>query len=133
MIHQPWGGVQGAAEDISRHAQEILKMRDRINQILADHTGQTLEKVQKRGVKVRIIAPHSKDHKKIAGTLKGVAEVKAIKDVKARFCTVDGKDFMFMALDDQEVHPTYDLGVWVKTPYFATAMDCMFDTLWNQG
>jgi ATP-dependent Clp protease protease subunit len=47
MIHQPWGGVQGAAEDISRHAKEILKMRDRINEILAKHTGQPFEKVQK--------------------------------------------------------------------------------------
>jgi len=47
MIHQPWGGIQGAAEDISRHAQEILKMRDRINEILAHHTGQSLEKIQK--------------------------------------------------------------------------------------
>lgn len=47
MIHQPWGGIQGAAEDISRHAKEILRMRDRINEILARHTGQPLEKVQK--------------------------------------------------------------------------------------
>ncbi len=47
MIHQPWGGVQGAAEDIARHAKEILKMRDRINEILAHHTGQTLDKIQK--------------------------------------------------------------------------------------
>jgi ATP-dependent Clp protease protease subunit len=47
MIHQPWGGVQGAAEDISRHAKEILKMRDRINEILASHTGQPLDKIQK--------------------------------------------------------------------------------------
>jgi ATP-dependent Clp protease protease subunit len=47
MIHQPWGGIQGAAEDISRHAKEILKMRDRINEILSQHTGQSLEKVQK--------------------------------------------------------------------------------------
>ena len=47
MIHQPWGGVQGQAEDISRHAQEILKMRDRLNEIIAHHTGQTLEKVKK--------------------------------------------------------------------------------------
>jgi ATP-dependent Clp protease, protease subunit len=46
MIHQPWGGVQGAAEDISRQAKEILKMRDRINEILAHHTGQAMEKVQ---------------------------------------------------------------------------------------
>lgn len=47
MIHQPWGGIQGAAEDISRHAKEILKMRDRLNEILAAHTGQSLERIQK--------------------------------------------------------------------------------------
>jgi len=47
MIHQPWGGVQGAAEDISRQATEILKMRDKINEIISSHTGQPLEKIQK--------------------------------------------------------------------------------------
>lgn len=47
MIHQPWGGIQGAAEDISRHAKEILKMRDRLNEILAAHTDQSLERIQK--------------------------------------------------------------------------------------
>jgi ATP-dependent Clp protease protease subunit len=47
MIHQPWGGIQGAAEDISRHAKEILNLRDKINEILASHTGQPLEKIQK--------------------------------------------------------------------------------------
>jgi ATP-dependent Clp protease, protease subunit len=47
MIHQPWGGVQGQAEDISRHAKEILNMRDKINQILSLHTGQLLEKIQR--------------------------------------------------------------------------------------
>ena len=47
MIHQPWGGVQGAAEDISRHAQEILKLRDRINGIFSLHTNQSLDKIQK--------------------------------------------------------------------------------------
>ena len=47
MIHQPWGGIQGAAEDISRHAKEILKLRDRINEIFSLHTKQSLEKIQK--------------------------------------------------------------------------------------
>lgn len=47
MIHQPWGGIQGAAEDISRHAKEILEMRDLINKILSMHTGQSLDKIQK--------------------------------------------------------------------------------------
>ena len=44
MIHQPWmGGVQGPASDINIQAQEILKSRERLNAILAEHTGQTLE------------------------------------------------------------------------------------------
>ena len=47
MIHQPWGGIQGAAEDISRHAKEILNLRDKINEILSHHTKQPLEKIQK--------------------------------------------------------------------------------------
>ena len=47
MIHQPWGGVQGAAEDISRHAKEILKLRDQINDIFAKHTEKSLEKIRK--------------------------------------------------------------------------------------
>ncbi|MCG2708484.1 MAG: ATP-dependent Clp endopeptidase proteolytic subunit ClpP [Candidatus Omnitrophica bacterium] len=47
MIHQPWGGVQGAAADISIQAKEILKLRDRINEILSHHTGQSLDKIQK--------------------------------------------------------------------------------------
>ena len=47
MIHQPWGGVQGAAADISIQAKEILRLREKLNQILAQHTGQSLEKVEK--------------------------------------------------------------------------------------
>lgn len=47
MIHQPWGGVQGAAADISIQAREILRLRDKINEILAKHTGQSLDKIQK--------------------------------------------------------------------------------------
>ena len=46
MIHQPWGGVKGTAEDISRHAVEILKIRDKINEILVKHTGQSMEKIK---------------------------------------------------------------------------------------
>ena len=46
MIHQPMGGFQGQATDIEIHAREILKMKDNLNKILSDHTGQALEKVQ---------------------------------------------------------------------------------------
>lgn len=45
MIHQPLGGFQGQATDIDIHAKEILSMRDRLNQILANHTGQSVETI----------------------------------------------------------------------------------------
>jgi len=47
MIHQPWGGVQGAAADISIQTKEILNMRDKLNGIIAKHTGQAVEKIAK--------------------------------------------------------------------------------------
>jgi len=47
MIHQPLGGFQGQATDIDIHAREILKVRERLNSILAKHTGQPLETIQK--------------------------------------------------------------------------------------
>jgi ATP-dependent Clp protease protease subunit len=46
MIHQPLGGAQGQATDIEIHAREILKTRETLNRILAERTGQTLEKIQ---------------------------------------------------------------------------------------
>lgn len=46
MIHQPWGGVQGQATDIDIQAKEILRLKDKINDILAKHTGQKLEKIK---------------------------------------------------------------------------------------
>ncbi|MDM8566904.1 ATP-dependent Clp endopeptidase proteolytic subunit ClpP [Candidatus Halobeggiatoa sp. HSG11] len=46
MIHQPLGGFRGQATDIDIHAREILKVREKLNQILANHTGQAIEKIQ---------------------------------------------------------------------------------------
>ena len=47
MIHQPLGGFSGQASDIDIHAQEILKVRDNLNTILKDHTGQSMKNIQK--------------------------------------------------------------------------------------
>ena len=45
MIHQPLGGFQGQASDIDIHAREILNIREKLNQVLANHTGQTIETI----------------------------------------------------------------------------------------
>jgi ATP-dependent Clp protease protease subunit len=47
MIHQPWGGVQGKAVDIETHAKEILELRELLNGILANHTKQSIKKIEK--------------------------------------------------------------------------------------
>jgi ATP-dependent Clp protease protease subunit len=47
LIHQPWGGVQGQATDISIQAKEILRLKDRLNEILSLHTGKAIESVTK--------------------------------------------------------------------------------------
>ena len=47
LLHQPWGGTQGSASDISIQAEEIVRLKKRLNEILAEHTGQPLERVEK--------------------------------------------------------------------------------------
>jgi ATP-dependent Clp protease protease subunit len=47
MIHQPSGGFQGQASDIDIHAREVLKLRERLNEIMAKHTGQTVERIER--------------------------------------------------------------------------------------
>ncbi len=46
MLHQPWGGVEGTAQDIQIHAKEILRLRGILNNILAQHTGQPVSKIE---------------------------------------------------------------------------------------
>ena len=46
MIHQPWGGVQGTASDVAIQAEEILKLKKTLNQILANHSGKSVQQVE---------------------------------------------------------------------------------------
>ena len=91
----------------------------------------SLEKAKKKGVRIRISAPLTKDNKIAADSLKAVAEVRHNDKINSRFVTVDGHHVVFMTMNDKEVHPSYDIGVWVKTPYFANTMDSFFNTIWN--
>ena len=91
----------------------------------------TFEKIKKRGVKIRIAAPITKEALPFVKEVSGIADVRHT-DNKARFCVVDGKELIFMVLNDSEVHPTYDVGVWVNTPFFSKALNNMYDTAWKQ-
>jgi len=57
MIHQPSGGAQGQATDIEIHAREILQTRARLNQLYVQHTGRTIEEIEKGMERDRFFAP----------------------------------------------------------------------------
>ena len=57
MIHQPLGGFQGQATDIDIHAREILKIREQLNQLLASHTGQSVERIREDTERDRFLGP----------------------------------------------------------------------------
>ncbi len=90
-----------------------------------------LQKLSKKGVKVRIAAPITADCAHALKDLKGLAEVRHADNITSRFCVVDGKDLLFMVMHDKDVHPSYDIGVWVNTPYFASALEGMFNLAWK--
>jgi len=92
----------------------------------------TLEKCKKRGIKIRIAAPINSNNIKVAREFKKVAEVRHADKFKGRFAVIDGKQMMFMLVDDEKFHPNYDVGVWINTEFFAQAMESMFDMAWNE-
>lgn len=91
-----------------------------------------LERLAKKGVKIKIAAPVDKESAKVVKELGKVAEIKHSKNLNARFILVDDKELMFMAMNDEDVHPTYDVGIWVNTPYFTKAMSGMFEHAWEK-
>jgi sugar-specific transcriptional regulator TrmB len=91
----------------------------------------SLEKAKKRGVKIRIAAPITDKNSDVAKKLSKVGEVRHAKDFNSRFSVMDGKNIMFMLLDDASVHPNYDVGVWINTPYFAQSLEGLFDVAWK--
>ena len=97
-----------------------------------DYFKKSLAKAAKRGVKIKIVAPLTKTNKHISNELKGIAEIRHAKSFNARFIVVDGDNLMFMLLDDKEVHPNYDIGIWVNTKMFALALTTLFELAWKQ-
>lgn len=82
----------------------------------------TIEKARKKGVSVRIVAPITPKNFQVAKDFSKIAEVRNGR-TKARFMLIDGKEALFMVVNDEEVHPSYDVGVWVNSPFFTGAWD----------
>jgi sugar-specific transcriptional regulator TrmB len=109
--------IMTSTDGLSRKAQQLKK---------------TFKKLSDKGVTVKILVPQHKDVEKYSQELKDIAEIKTIQGMNARFVIVDDQHILFMITDDKKIHPSYDVGVWVKTPYFAAALKEMFEQTWKR-
>ena len=90
-----------------------------------------LERAKKRGVTIRIASQITDENRHVAKQLSKVAEVRHAPKMRARFAIVDGQQLLFMILDDNIVHPNYDVAIWLSTDFFAAAMEQLFEAAWK--
>lgn len=133
------GAIRGK-QNLYTHLELMVKNADKSVTLVTTSKGlvrkvealkPVLQKLHKKGVSVKIAAPITKECANAVKELKGLAEVKDCGKLGARFCVIDGKELLFMVMHDEQVHPTYDVGVWVSTPFFANALEGMFNLAWK--
>ena len=90
-----------------------------------------LRKMKEKGVSIKIAAPITKTSLKAAKSLAETADVRNLTKLSARYAIIDSKNVLFMVVDDKEVHESYDVGIWVNTPFFASALETLFNMSWS--
>jgi len=94
--------------------------------------GRTMKKAAARGVTIEIAAPLTEKNREAAERLRDYAVVRDLQGVHARFCIADDKEVLFMLLDDDNIHPSYDIGIWINTPFFAQTLTELFALAWKE-
>ncbi len=117
--------IKGAEDEVIIHTTERGLIRK------LEFLKNVFKKLKQRGVKIRIAAPITEENKEYIEELNGIVEIRH-SDLKSRFVVVDKKEIIFMVLNDEEVHPTYDVGIWVNTPFFANTLSELFDLAWKE-
>ncbi len=97
----------------------------------ADFFARTFKKAHERGVRIRIAVPGEDIDLDVIDMLSKYADIRRMKGIRARFAIADGQEISFLLFHDEEVHPTYDVGVWVNTPFFSQAVESLFDIAWE--
>lgn len=97
------------------------------------HMEKTLKKVADKGVDIKILVPHNKETEKLEKELKGIVEMKNCVEIKSRFILVDDVKLLFFITNDKDVHPSYDVAIWVETSFFAESIKGFFDMTWKKN
>ena len=91
--------------------------------------GSIFKDLKNRGVKVKIACPKTEKTIMIAKKIAG-AEIRFTSNIEARFCIIDGEEIMFMTLNDKDIYPAYDIGIWINTPFFSKTIQQLFEFAW---
>lgn len=132
------GAIKGRG-NLYNHVETMLKSAQSSVHIMTTAEGlnrkteliPTLKKLKLSGVKIKIAAPLDEQTKESEKLFENVAELKNIPNISARFFLIDETQLMFMLMDDKTVHPSYDSGIWVNTPFFTTALKQLFEREWE--
>lgn len=115
-----------------RDAQDTVTIMTTSNGFLRKVDGfkPVLKDLSEHDVTIRIAAPMNDKTRDVASDLDGIAEIRHA-EMDARFIVVDSEEVVFMLMNDEEVHPSYDLGVWLNTPFFCKALESLFEIAWT--
>jgi len=131
------GAVRGRG-NLYNHLASTIKSAEKTVCLMTTESGlarksealkSAFQKAKERGVRIKILAPPKAQSK----TLSQIAQIKNVDALPARFCVVDGKQVTFMVLDDADIHPNYDFGVWVSAANFAKSFENIFNVIWDKN
>ena len=124
------GSIRGRS-NILNHLESMIKSAQKSIVLVTSEEGLIrkteylalcLQKAKSRGATIHLFAPAIKKGSTPIDSIAKISTLKSMPDLKARYCIVDGKELLFMMLPDKGTHPTYDVGVWVNSPFFAKAI-----------
>lgn len=133
-------GIVKGRDNLYSHLEAAINNSEKTVSILTTEPGiirksetllRSIQRAKSRGVKVRICTQVNKSSLNAISTFSKSVEVRNADNLIGRFCIVDGKTLTFMIMDDQEVHPSYDLGIWISSPFFGKVMEAMFEKVWG--
>ncbi|MDD5178178.1 MAG: helix-turn-helix domain-containing protein [Candidatus Nanoarchaeia archaeon] len=132
------GAIRGR-NNIYSHLDTMLRTAEKSVSLVTTSDGfirklPLLEKVAKKNkdIKIRVLTQLNKEAKDMIKKINPNIKIKETPDIHARFVIIDNKDLMFMVSDDKLTHESYDNSVWVNTPFFASALNNLFEQAWNK-
>ena len=134
------GAIKGR-ENIYDHLDSMLQNAKKTVTIMTtpedlirkfDRLRLRFKKLKEKGVVIRIATPTSEEVKKRANEIKQIGELRSVNPIRARFVVIDSREILSIITDDKTTHENYDTAIWTNTPFFAQALETMFDFVWNK-